>query len=102
MEAAKRTVLSDGTEFEVDPARPYSRFMKISKGPVTVRFSHADASAMYETLWDYFQQPEVAAAGESRGVILGRLAKLQEKVAERNLPLGTELETIIHELRSAA
>lgn len=102
MEQAKKTVLADGTELDVDPARPYSRFMRLVKGAMTIRFTHAEAAAIYTMLHEYFAQPEVQAAAEGRGVVLARLGKVQEKVDVKDRTLGTELESIIHALRGVA
>ena len=62
MEQAKRVKLSNGTLIEADPNRPYTRFMKITTGPAVIRYTLADAEAIYQMLGEYFSQPEVIAA----------------------------------------
>lgn len=68
MEQAKRVMLTDGTVVEADPNRPYTRFLKLTTGPVTIRLSLTAAEALFEMLGEYFAQPEVleAAAGGAR------------------------------------
>lgn len=68
MEQAKRVLLTDGTVVEADPNRPYTRFLKITTGPVTIRLSLTAAEALHEMLGGYFTQPDVVAAmaGETR------------------------------------
>lgn len=61
MEQAKRVTLNDGTEIDADPNRSYNGFLRIVKGPVTVRLSLTDAGALYELLHAYYANAEVSA-----------------------------------------
>lgn len=50
------------TEISVNVEAPYSRFLKIESGPITVRLDYASAKALHDVLAPHFTNPEVREA----------------------------------------
>jgi hypothetical protein len=68
VEQAKRVTLPNGTELDISPERPFSRFLKVTAQNVTVRYSLNEAGEIYELLRGYFENQPAHPAEAVHGI----------------------------------